>query len=55
MSAVGTRDLARRIEIFDSYDPVFRWRARAISQLPSAATSEPKCSRPVGEGAKRPR
>src|SRR5690349_12548665 len=29
------------------------WRAH--SQLPTAATSEPKCSCPVGEGAKRPR
>src|SRR5690606_9760513 len=29
-------------------------RRRAISQLPRAATSEPKCSGPVGEGAKRP-
>uniref|UniRef100_A0A0S6YZM6 Uncharacterized protein n=1 Tax=Mizugakiibacter sediminis TaxID=1475481 RepID=A0A0S6YZM6_9GAMM len=28
---------------------------RARSQLPAAATSEPKCSGPVGEGAKRPR
>ena len=29
--------------------------ARASSQLASAATSEPACSGPVGEGAKRPR
>ena len=29
------------------------WR-RALSRLPSAATSEPKCSGPVGDGAKRP-
>jgi hypothetical protein len=28
--------------------------ARASSQLASAATSEPACSGPVGEGAKRP-
>ncbi len=28
--------------------------ARASSQLASAATSEPRCSGPVGEGAKRP-
>ena len=28
--------------------------ARASSQLASAATSEPKCSGPVGEGANRP-
>lgn len=25
------------------------------SQLPNAASSEPKCNGPVGEGAKRPR
>ena len=29
-------------------------RARASQALASAATSEPKCSGPVGEGAKRP-
>jgi hypothetical protein len=29
--------------------------ARASSQLASAATSEPACSGPVGDGAKRPR
>jgi hypothetical protein len=29
--------------------------ARASSQLASALTSEPMCSGPVGEGAKRPR
>ena len=28
--------------------------ARASSQLASAAISEPKCSGPLGEGAKRP-
>jgi len=28
--------------------------ARASSQLASAATTEPACSGPVGEGAKRP-
>jgi len=27
---------------------------RASHQLATAATSEPKCSGPVGEGAKRP-
>ncbi len=30
-------------------------QARARSQLASAATSDPKCSGPVGDGAKRPR
>jgi hypothetical protein len=30
------------------------WWARASSQLAKAATSEPACSKPVGEGAKRP-
>jgi len=29
--------------------------ARASQWLATAATSEPKCSGPVGEGAKRPR
>jgi hypothetical protein len=28
--------------------------ARASRKLPTAATSEPKCSHPVGDGAKRP-
>jgi hypothetical protein len=28
--------------------------ARASSQLASAATSEPKCNGPLGEGANRP-
>ena len=28
--------------------------ARASSQLATAATSEPKCRGPVGDGAKRP-
>jgi hypothetical protein len=30
-------------------------RERASRKLPTAATSEPKCKGPVGEGAKRPR
>jgi len=30
-------------------------RVRASRKLPTAATSEPKCSGPVGEGANRPR
>jgi drug/metabolite transporter (DMT)-like permease len=30
-------------------------RTRASRQLPTAATRDPKCSGPVGEGAKRPR
>ncbi len=29
--------------------------ARASIQLPTAASSEPRCSRPVGDGANRPR
>ena len=52
---VGAGDFARRIEILHAHDPAARPHARAHSQLPTAATSEPKCSRPVGEGAKRPR
>ncbi len=41
-----------RSSIRTSHSPPAR---RASSQLPNAASSEPKCRGPVGEGAKRPR
>jgi hypothetical protein len=50
---VGAGRAARRIDVFDAQQPRPPW-ARASSQLASAATSEPACSGPVGEGAKRP-
>src|SRR5512134_452597 len=54
MSAVapGTSRGGSRSSTRTSHVPPW---ARASSQLASAATSDPACSGPVGEGAKRPR
>ena len=41
--------LARLVEVFDAHEPL-PFARRASSQLASAATSEPKCSGPVGDG-----
>ena len=51
-AAPATSRGGSRSSIRTSHSPP-AWRAN--SQLPNAATSEPKCSGPVGEGAKRPR
>lgn len=49
-----TRDRARSIDILDAYQPFAALRPR-IKITADGATSRPKCSGPVGDGAKRPR
>lgn len=50
----GAGHFARAVDILDPHDPLAA-ACRASGQLPNAAGSRPKCSGPVGEGAKRPR